>query len=225
MSTESQEHQDPEKETPESSGDDTQEQEVSGEAGSRFTNEDVERIVATRLAKATRSFERRLEEALAARDGEAKAALERVEGSYREQLSGRMGELEALRAALAEKERELGEARQAVVHERATSRLAAELNRWGVVPQFAEKAMKLAGLEITDFAVDEGGQVTATYGDFVGQPLHEIARLWANDNPQYLAPPPSGAGTRPGNHLHSNHSPRLTELSTNELIKRANTNR
>lgn len=193
----------------------------SGEGGDgggepTYTKAQVEKMISDRLAKQSRSHEAKLselseqlkgfdelkaefEKAKEEKELAGKTAAEQLEHKFTKELGLREKRIQELEALAAEREKAATTASEQLRTERIQTRLSSELTKAKVIPQFADKAVRLAMLELADVDIDENGTITASYGDYIEKPLAEVVQAWTKDNENFLPAPMGGAGTRPSN--------------------------
>lgn len=202
-----------------------------------YSKSHVEKVISERLAKQARSYEAKIAEiseqlksyeAIKAeyekfreeKELEGKSAQERLEHKYAKEIELREKKIKELESIAAEREKLAQQASEQLKSERIQTRLASELAKAKVIPQFADKAVRLAMLDLQDVQIDEHGTITATYGDFVDKPLAQVVEAWVKDNPNFLPAPSGGAGTRAPNGHGASRS--YAEMSDDDLIREAN---
>jgi hypothetical protein len=158
-------------------------------------------------------FEKAKEE----REMAGKSAIEKLEHKHAKDLGLLQRQIEEYRKGVEERDGLVKQSQAALFNERLSTRISGELGKIKVLPQYLEKAVRLAKMDLADVVIDEAGKVTASYGDHVQKPIGEVLAAWAKDNDNFLPAASGGAGTRApngGGAMPTN----LWDLETNELL-------
>ena len=176
----------------------------------RFTQADLDRIVAQRLAKEKRAAEaqRATYEAQIADHAEAMERLRALEEekadrgrSEAERYEARLAaEMARKDAAIRDRETKIAEASaqataamEQLRRERVQREIVGELSKRNAIN--VASAARYALTDLADLEVDEQGRVTATYGDAIAAPLSACVEAWLQANDNFI-PASGGGGTR-----------------------------
>lgn len=156
-----------------------------------------------------------LEKAREEKELAGKTAAEKIEHKYQKDLGLLQKKIEELSTSISERDALVKQTESTLFEERLGSRLSAELGRQKVIPQYLEKAAKLARLELSDVKFEDGKWI-ASYGDHIDKPIGDAIAAWAKDNENFLPAPAGGAGSRTPNGVPTGK--KLSDLSVDELL-------
>ncbi len=156
-----------------------------------------------------------LEKAREEKELAGKTAAEKLEHKYQKDLGLLQKKIEELSAGIAERDSIVKQTESTLFEERLSGRLSAELGKQKIIPQYLDKAAKLARLELSDVKFEDGKWI-ASYGDHVEKPIADVIAAWAKDNDNFLPAPAGGAGSRAPNGAPAGK--KLSDMSVDELL-------